>query len=86
MKYRVTELASFTNNYLECGKMGRNDSKFAIGKYHVNTMEIIKLLRINIFMPATKFPHLTIDDFGLRKKRREKKDSKILSSSNMGTK
>ena len=40
--------------------MGRNDSKFTIGKYYVNTMNIIKLFRVNIFMPVTKFPHLTI--------------------------
>ena len=40
--------------------MGGNDSKFTIGKYHINTMEINKLFRVNIFMPVTKFPHLTI--------------------------
>ena len=40
--------------------MGRNNSKFTIGKYHINTMEIIKLFQVNIFMPVTKFPHLTI--------------------------
>ena len=40
--------------------MGRNDSRFTIGKYHINTLEIMKLLRINIFMPVTKFPHLKI--------------------------
>ena len=26
----------------------------------INTLEIIKLLRVNIFMPVTKFPHLTM--------------------------
>ena len=38
--------------------MGRNDIKFTIGKYYINTMEIIKLFRVN--MPATKFSCLTI--------------------------
>ena len=38
----------------------RNDSKFTIGKYHMNTMEIIKLFPVNIFMPVIKFPHFTI--------------------------
>ena len=41
-------------------KMGRNDRKFTIGKYHINTVEIIKLFQVNIFIPVTKFPCLTI--------------------------
>ena len=41
-------------------KTGRNDSKFSIGKYHINTIEIIKLFQVNIFMPVTKFPRLII--------------------------
>ena len=41
-------------NCLECIKTGRNNTKFTIGKYHINTMEIIKLFRVNIFIPATK--------------------------------
>ena len=40
--------------------MGRNDSKFTIGKYHINTTEIIKLFQVNIFMPVTEFPCLPI--------------------------
>ena len=47
------------NNYLECGKMGRNDSRFTIVNY-INTMGIIKLFWVNIFMPVTKFSCLTI--------------------------
>ena len=47
-------------NYLECIEMQRNDSKFTIAKYPINTMEIIKLSQVNVFMPVTKFPHLTI--------------------------
>ena len=39
---------------------GRNDSEFTIGKYHINTMKIIKLFQVNIFIPVTKFPHFTI--------------------------
>ena len=35
-------------------------SKFTIGKYHINTVEIIKLFQVNIFVPVTKFSHLTI--------------------------
>ena len=31
-----------------------NDSKFTIGKYHINTTKIAKLFRVNIFMPVTK--------------------------------
>ena len=46
--------------HLECVKMGRNDSKFTVGKYHMNTMEFIKSFPVNIFMPVTKFPSLTI--------------------------
>ena len=42
-------------------RIGRNDSKCTIGKYHINTVEIIKLFRVNIlFWPVTKFPRLTI--------------------------
>ena len=33
--------------------MGRNDSKFTIGNYLINTMDIIKLFQINIFMPVS---------------------------------
>ena len=47
-------------NYLECVKTGRNCSKFTIDKYHMNAMEIIKLFLVNIFMPVTTFPRLTI--------------------------
>ena len=47
-------------NYLECIKTGRNDSKFTIGKYLINTMEIIKLFRLNIFMLVVKFLRFTI--------------------------
>ena len=47
-------------NYLEYVKTGRNGSKFTIGKYHINIMEIIKLFQVNNFMPVTKFPSLTI--------------------------
>ena len=36
-------LCNLQNNYLDCIKTGSNDSKFTIGKYHINTMEIIKL-------------------------------------------
>ena len=47
-------------NYLESVKTGRNDSKFTIGKSHINTMKIIKLFRVDIFMLVTKFPRLKI--------------------------
>ena len=50
----VTKLESFTKNHLECVKTGRNNIKFTIGKYHINTMEIIKLFQVNIFIPVTK--------------------------------
>ena len=40
--------------------MRRNDDKFTIGKYHINTMDIIKLFPVKIFMAVTKFPCLTI--------------------------
>ena len=40
--------------------MRKKDSKFTIGKYHINTMKIIKLLQVSIFMPVTRFPGLTI--------------------------
>ena len=40
--------------------MGRNNSKFTVGKYRINTIEIIESFRVNVFMPVTKFPHLTI--------------------------
>ena len=46
--------------YLECIKTGKNDSKFAISKYHINTMKIIKLFPVNIFIPVTKCSCLTI--------------------------
>ena len=48
-------------------KNGRNDSKFTIGKYHINTMDIIKLFRVNIFMPVGMFPCLTIWLFCIKK-------------------
>ena len=35
--------------------MLRNDSKFTIAKYPINTMEIIKLSQVNIFMPVTNY-------------------------------
>ena len=54
-------------NYLEHVKTGRNDSKFTIGKCHINTMEIIKLFQVNIFIPVTKFPRLTVWFFCKRK-------------------
>ena len=47
-------------SYFEYVKTGRNDNKFTIGKYHMNTMEIIKLFQVNVFMPVTKFAYLTI--------------------------
>ena len=40
--------------------MRKKDSKFTIGKYHIKTMKIIKLLQVSIFMPVTRFPGLTI--------------------------
>ena len=40
--------------------MERNDRKFTIGKYHMNKMEIIKLLQVNIIMSVTTFPCVTI--------------------------
>ena len=36
--------------------MERNDSKFIIGKYHLNTMKIIKSFLIAIFRPVSNFP------------------------------
>ena len=47
-------------NYLKRIKTGRNDSKFTIGKYRIHTMEIIKLILVNICVPETKFPYLKI--------------------------
>ena len=44
----------------QCIKTRRNDSKFTIGKYHINTIEIINLFGVNIFMPVTKVHHLLI--------------------------
>ena len=41
-------------------KTGRNYNKLTTGKYHISTMETIKLFPVNIFMPVTKFPRLTI--------------------------
>ena len=37
-----------------------NDSKFTIGKYNINTMEMIKICSINMFMFGSDFPWLTI--------------------------
>ena len=56
----LTELNYLQKNYLEHVKMGRNDSKFTIGKYFINTMDIIKLFRINIFMPVSSLENLVI--------------------------
>ena len=53
-------LTSFTKSYLEWVKIRRNDSKFTIVKYRINTIKIIRLFPINIFMPAANFPCLTI--------------------------
>ena len=53
-------LIIYKKNYLECVNTGRDNTKFTSGKYHINTMEIIKLFLVNIFMPVTKFPDLTI--------------------------
>ena len=53
-------LTWFTKSYLEWIKTRRNDSKFTIVKYRINTIEIIRLFPINIFMPAANFPCLTI--------------------------
>ena len=36
--YTVTEVTSFTKNYLERFKTVRNGSKFTIGKYRINTI------------------------------------------------
>ena len=33
-----------------------NDSKFATGKYNINTMEMIKICSINMFMLVSDFP------------------------------
>ena len=46
---------------------GKEYNRFTIGMYHVNTMEIIELFSINIFMPVTNFPCLTILLFFKRK-------------------
>ena len=48
------------SNYLECVKTGRNDSKFTIDNYHINTVEIIKVFKVNIFMLITNFSRLII--------------------------
>ena len=53
-------LTLFTKSYFEWVKIRRNDSKFTIVKYRINTIEIIRLFPINIFMPAANFPCLTI--------------------------
>ena len=37
------------------------------GKYHINTMEFIKLFRVNTFMLVIKFPCLTIFLFHKRR-------------------
>ena len=48
----VTYKTQYQNlNHLQKNYTGRNDSKFAIGKYHINAMEIIKPFQVNIFMP-----------------------------------
>ena len=47
--------------------MGMNNSKLTNGKCHINTMDIIKLFRVDIFMPVTKFPRLIIWLFRKRK-------------------
>ena len=69
-------------------RMGRNDSKFTIVKYHINTMEIIKLFQVNIFMPVTEFPCLPIVLFCKKRpfwifdqfRRLFKETSKVVSS------
>ena len=52
------------NNYLECAKTGWEgmiaNLLLVSYKYHINTMKIMKLFRVNIFIPITKFPYLTI--------------------------
>ena len=65
--YAVTELTLFTKPYLEWVKTGRNDSKFAIGMYHINTMKINKLFSVNVFIPVSNFPWLIILWFYSRK-------------------
>ena len=47
-------------NYFEYVKTGKNDGKFAIGKCHINTMGIIKLFQVNIFMPVFSLENLVI--------------------------
>ena len=37
------------------------------GKYYINAMDIIKLFRVNIFIPVTKFPFLIIFLLGKRR-------------------
>ena len=56
----INNLNHLQETYIEYVKMRRNDSKFTIGKYHINMMEIIKLFPVSIFMPVPKFPGLTI--------------------------
>ena len=60
IKNTIKELKQFTKKNLESVKTGWNDSKFTIGKYHINTMKILKLFRVvNIFMPVAKlFRHV----------------------------
>ena len=44
IQYKVTEqLHHLQNNYLECIKTEKNDSKFTLGKYHINAVKIINI-------------------------------------------
>ena len=59
--YTVIELRLFTKKaYLEWVKAERNSSKFTIRKHHINTMEIHKLFPMEIYIPVSNFPRLTI--------------------------
>ena len=61
LTYITQQLTSFTKkNYLEWVKARINDSKFAIDKYPINTVEIIKLFPVQVFMSASNFPWLAI--------------------------
>ena len=60
IQYRVAVLTSFTKSYPELVKIRKNDSKFTIVKYRMNTIEIIRLFPINIFMSVANFPCLKI--------------------------
>ena len=48
------------NNYLECVKEKKGLITNLLSDKYINTIEIIKLFRVNIFMPVTKLPFLTI--------------------------